>query len=262
MEVIIKPTQDEACRLGARLIARIIRTRPAPVLGLATGSSPLPLYRELVRMHREEGLSFRDVTTFNLDEYVGLDPAHPGSFRSVMEEHLFRHIDLPRERAHLPDGMTTDVPDHCAEYERRIAAAGGIDLQLLGIGSDGHLAFNEPGSSFRSRTRIKTLWTETRRANAAPFGGDPAKVPHHCLTMGLGTIMEARLCLLLGFGRGKAQAVRDMVEGPVTASCPASILQFHEHAIAIVDEDAAALLQHRDYYREVYENKPPWQRWE
>ncbi len=261
MEVIIKATQEEACRLGARIVAEVVRTRPHPVLGLATGSSPLPLYRELVRLHREEGLSFAHATTFNLDEYVGLDPAHPGSFRTCMEENLFRHIDLPRDRAHLPDGLAKDIPAHCAEYERMIAAAGGIDLQLLGIGSDGHLAFNEPSSSFRSRTRIKTLWTETRRANAGPFGS-PEQVPHHCLTMGLGTIMEARRCLLLGFGRGKAQAIRDMVEGPVTASCPASLLQFHEHTIVLVDEEAGSLLQHRDYYREVYAGKPDWQRWE
>ncbi len=261
MEVIIKNDHDEGGQLAARIVARFIRNKPQLVLGLATGSSPLGLYRELVRMHRDEDLSFCGVTTFNLDEYVGIPAVHPASYRSCMEESLFKHVDLGPGSTHLPDGNATDVPAACADYERRIRNAGGIDLQVLGIGMDGHLAFNEPSSSFRSRTRLKTLSGVTRKANAAAFGG-PDNVPHHVITMGLGTIMEARCCLLLGFGRAKAPAVRDMIEGPVSASCPASLLQFHEHAIVIIDEGAASLLSRKQYYTDVYHGKPAWQRWE
>ncbi|HNV72422.1 MAG TPA: glucosamine-6-phosphate deaminase, partial [Candidatus Ozemobacteraceae bacterium] len=214
MEVIVKPTQEAACKLAARIVARFMRQKPNLVLGCATGSSPLPLYAELVRMHREEQLSFRSVTSFNLDEYVGLDPRHPASFRACMEEHLFRHVDFAPGATHLPDGCATDLAAACESYEQAIRRAGGIDLQILGIGGDGHLAFNEPTSSLRSRTRLKTLTAHTRQANASAFGS-PDKVPGHVLTMGLGTIMEARCCLLLGFGASKAAAIRDMIEGPV-----------------------------------------------
>lgn len=261
MEVIIKTNRDQACQVGAKIMARIIRRTYAPVLGLATGSTPLPLYRELVRMHKEEGLSFKRVTTFNLDEYVGIAPSHPGSFRSCMEDHLFKHVDLDPAATHLPDGAAADLPSACLSYERMIRDSGGIDIQLLGLGGDGHLAFNEPTSSLRSRTRLKTLTDGTRRANAEPFGS-PEKVPHHVITMGLGTIMDAKSCLLLAFGRGKAAAVREMIEGPVSASCPGSILQMHEHAIVILDEEAAANLSRAAYFKEVYAGKPDWQRWE
>ncbi|MFZ2959610.1 MAG: glucosamine-6-phosphate deaminase [Candidatus Ozemobacteraceae bacterium] len=261
MEVIIKGDQEEGCKFGAKIVARFIRAKEKPVLGLATGSTPLPMYRELIRMHREEQLSFRSTTTFNLDEYVGLPAGHPASFRTCMEEHLFKHVDLDPGATHLPDGNAADVPGSCEDYERLIKKAGGIDIQILGLGGDGHLAFNEPSSSLRSRTRLKTLTSHTRHANAAAFGG-PDKVPHHVLTMGLETIMEARTCILLAFGANKAGAVRDMVEGPVSASCPGSVLQFHEHAIVILDAESAALLTRRQYYHEVYNGKPAWQRWE
>ncbi|MBF0498802.1 MAG: glucosamine-6-phosphate deaminase [Candidatus Riflebacteria bacterium] len=261
MEVIIKNNQEQACKLGAKIVARFMRKKTKMVLGLATGSTPLPIYKELIRMHREEGLSFSQTVTFNLDEYVGLPPGHPGSYRTYMEDNLFRHVDIATCATHLPNGNADDIPTACAEYERSIQTAGGIDLQILGLGGDGHLAFNEPSSSLRSRTRLKTLTTETRKANAAVFG-KAEKVPMHVITMGLETIMAARCCLLFAFGRGKADATQKMIEGPVSASCPASILQFHEQAVVIIDEDAASQLINHEYYREVYSEKPDWQKWE
>jgi glucosamine-6-phosphate deaminase len=259
MEIIIQDTPQEAAVAGARMVARLVREKPEAVLGLATGGTPLPLYRELVRMHREEDLDFSRVTTFNLDEYLSLGPEHPQSYHHFMREHLFEHINIPKENTHIPDGMTLDVPAFCRDYERRIAEAGGLDLQILGIGSDGHIGFNEPGSSFASRTRIKTLTRETLQDTARFFDGDSALVPRHCITMGIGTIMDARCVLLLAFGPGKADAVAGMVEGPVTASLPASILQHHSAAKILLDSPAAATLQRADYYRWVRENRPAWQ---
>ena len=261
MEVIIKSDKTEASKLGAKIIARLIRENAKAVLGLATGSTPLPLYKELVRMHREEGLSFKDITTFNLDEYVGLDPANPCSFYSEMHKNLFCHLDLAKGASHLPDGMAKDIPASCAAYEAAIKAAGGVDLQLLGIGHDGHLAFNEPGSSLASRPRLKTLSQKTIKANSRFFGSE-SKVPRHVMTMGLGTIMDAKQCVLLAFGKDKAEAVRDMIEGPVSASCPGSVLQFHEQAIILLDPEAAGKLSRKQYYLDVYASKPAWQLWE
>lgn len=261
MEVIIKSDKIEASKLGAKIIARLIRDKAKAVLGLATGSTPLALYQELVRMHREESLSFKNVTTFNLDEYVGLDPEHPCSFYSEMHKNLFCHIDLAKGASHLPDGMAKDLPASCAAYEAAIKVAGGIDLQLLGIGHDGHLAFNEPGSSLASRTRLKTLSQKTIKANSRFFGSED-KVPRHVVTMGLGTIMEAKQCVLLAFGKDKAEAVHEMIEGPVSASCPGSILQFHEKAIVLLDPEAAGKLKRKQYYLDVYAGKPAWQLWD
>ncbi len=261
MEVVIKKSKTEASILGAKIISKLIRQKNNAVLGFATGSTPLELYSELVRQYKEENLSFKLVTAFNLDEYVGLGPDNPCSFRSEMHENLFKHIDIPKESTNIPDGLATDIPAMCAEYENAIKASGGIDLQLLGIGSDGHLAFNEPGSSLKSRTRIKTLSVETLHANSRHFGS-LEKVPHHVVTMGLGTIMDARACVLLAFGEDKAQAVYEMIEGPVSATWPASVLQFHEHAIVLLDEAAASKLKRKQYYQDVYSEKPQWQRWE
>ncbi len=261
MEVIIKSDKIEASKLGAKIIARLIREKPKAVLGLATGSTPLALYKELVRMHRDDSLSFKSVTTFNLDEYVGLDPSHPCSFYSEMHKNLFCHLDLAKGATHLPDGMTDDLPASCANYEAAIKSAGGIDLQLLGIGHDGHLAFNEPGSSLASRTRLKTLSQKTIKANSRFFGSEN-KVPRHVVTMGLSTIMEAKQCVLLAFGKDKAEAVHEMIEGAVSASCPASILQFHEKAIVLLDPEAASKLKRKQYYLDVYAGKPAWQIWE
>ena len=258
MEVIIQPNEREATRAAGARIAKLLRTEPSAVLGLATGHSQLGVYKELVRMHRDEDLDFSRATTFNLDEYIGLDPEHPGSFRHYMQEHLFGRVNLAAERTHIPDGKATDVAAHCAAYEESIADAGGIDLQLLGIGVDGHIGFNEPSSSLSSRTRIKTLTVGTRRDNARSFATD--EVPQHVITMGIGTIMDSRECLLLAFGEHKAGAVAATVEGPITASVPASVLQMHAAAKVIVDEAAAGRLQRADYYRSVYEGKPDWQR--
>jgi glucosamine-6-phosphate deaminase len=260
MEIIIQPTPEAASIIAARLIADLVRKKPACVLGLATGSTPLATYRELARMHREDGLDFSGVTTFNLDEYVGLPPAHPQSYHAFMDEHFFRHVNVQRGRIHIPDGMAGDVPAECARYEQAIRAAGGIDLQLLGIGSDGHIGFNEPSSSLASRTRIKTLTGQTRADNARFFGGDLKQVPFHCITMGVGTIMESRQVLMLAFGEKKADAVAGAAEGPISAMNPASVLQMHPVAKCIVDESAAGRLTRRDYYRWVFDNKPAWQR--
>ncbi|HVU53335.1 MAG TPA: glucosamine-6-phosphate deaminase [Polyangia bacterium] len=258
MEIVILPTPDAVCAAGAAAVARLLARKPDAVLGLPTGGTPRPLYAELVRRHRAEGLSFARATTFNLDEYVGVAPAHPGSFHRYMDEALFRHVDLPRARAHVPDGLAADLPAACAAYEAAIAAAGGLDLVLLGLGEDGHVAFNEPTSSLASRTRIKTLSAASRAANQAAFGQDP--VPGHVVTMGVATILEARACLLLASGARKARALAAMVEGPVTSMVPASALQLHANATVLCDEAAAARLALGDYYREVQAKKPAWQR--
>jgi len=259
MEVLIQPTKQDACALGARWIARLLRAKPDAVLGLATGSTPVLLYQELIRLHREEGLDFKEVTTFNLDEYLGLAPTHAASYHQFMEENLFRHINIDEKKTHIPDGLTTDVPDTCRKYEEAILAAGGIDLQILGIGGDGHIGFNEPSSSLASRTRIKTLTERTRQDNA-PFFDCAEDIPRHVLTMGVGTIMEAREIVLLAFGEAKAKTLADAVEGPVTASVPASILQFHQKATILVDEDGASQLKRAEYYHWVHSNKPAWQK--
>ena len=258
MEVIIQPDSGKGSEIAARLIARQVREKPRSVLGLATGGTPLALYALLARMHREECLRFNGVTTFNLDEYAGLAPGHPASYHHFMEEHLFRHLDIPPAQRHIPDGLAKDIPAHCEAYEQAILDAGGIDLQLLGLGSDGHLGFNEPGSSLASRTRIKTLTERTQADNRRNFSAGE-DVPDHVITMGLGTIMDSRMCLLLAFGKAKARAVCLAVEGPVTASVPGSLLQFHQRAKVILDEEAASELERAGYYRWVYRNKPPWQ---
>ena len=259
MEVIIKPDADAVSKTAARYFETQLERRPASVFGLATGSTPLGLYRELVVLFQAALVDFSRATTFNLDEYVGLSPDHPGSYHSFMREYLFAHLNIPEASTHLPDGTTDDVPAHCAAYEEAIRQAGGIDLQLLGLGSDGHIGFNEPSSSLRSRTRLKTITPRTIADNARYFGSEDA-VPRHVITMGVGTIMEARHCLVLALGERKAAAVAAMAEGPITADCPASVLQMHERCTLIVDEPAASALRRQDYYRWVYDHKPPWQR--
>jgi glucosamine-6-phosphate deaminase len=260
MEIIIKPDAAEASNAAARVVARLIHEKPNAVIGLATGGTPLAMYRELIRMHREEGLDFSRVTTFNLDEYVGLPTEHPQSYHHFMWSEFFQHININPENVHIPDGMSGNIPLSCTAYEKSICGAGGIDLQVLGIGSDGHIGFNEPTSSLASRTRIKTLTQQTRRDNARFFGGNESLVPKHCITMGIGTIMDARRIVTLAFGAQKADAVAAMVEGPVAAVMPASILQHHPTAKLFLDSAAASKLQRADYYHWVYDNKPEWQR--
>jgi glucosamine-6-phosphate deaminase len=258
MEVVILSDEESASRLAARLVVRGMTMRPNAVLGLATGRTPIAVYRELVRLHRDEGLSFRDVHTFNLDEYVGISGDHPASCRAFMKRHLFDAVDLNPQNVRTMDGGAADIEAECARYEQDIRRCGGLDLQILGIGTDGHIGFNEPGSSLGSRTRIKTLSEKTRRDNA-PLFGRPDDVPRHVVTMGVGTILEARRCVLLAFGSSKADAVARAVEGPVTAMVPASALQLHPDAKAILDERAASRLALREYYVDVYRNKPSWQ---
>ncbi|MGY4645831.1 glucosamine-6-phosphate deaminase [Cellulomonas sp. URHB0016] len=258
MEVVIAPAEQLA-RLAADAVETLVRARPEAVLGLATGSSPLAVYDELARRHAEEGLSFARVRAFMLDEYVGLPADHPERYRNVIEREIASRVDLARGAVQGPDGLASDVAEACAAYERAIVAAGGVDLQLLGIGTDGHVAFNEPGSSLASRTRIKTLTRQTREDNARFFGGDLDRVPTHCLTQGLATIVSARHLVLLASGRGKAEAVHQLVEGPVSALWPATVLQHHPHVTVLVDDAAASRLQLADYYRETYAAKPAWQ---
>jgi glucosamine-6-phosphate deaminase len=254
MEIIIQPTPEDAAGIAARIIARLLHEKPDAVLGLATGSTPLRLYQMLAGMQ----LDWSRVTTFNLDEYIGLPREHPQTYHSFMWANLFRHVNIAPENIHIPDGNAADIPVFCAAYEERIRAAGGIDLQVLGIGGDGHIGFNEPSSSLASRTRIKTLTPQTRADNARFFGSEDA-VPHHVITMGIGTIMEARQNLLLAFGGNKAAAIAGMVEGPITANNPASVLQLHPVVKVCLDEPAASGLARADYYRWVYTNKPGWQ---
>jgi glucosamine-6-phosphate deaminase len=255
MEIIIQPTAEAASTIAARLIARLLHDKPNAVLGLATGNTPRMLYKELAR----KNLDWSQVRIFDLDEYVGLPPDHPASYHQFMWVNLFRHVNIQPANIHVPDGMTKDIPGFCARYEEAIRAAGGIDLQVLGIGTDGHIGFNEPTSSLASRTRIKTLTARTRRDNAKFFNGE-ANVPHHVITMGIGTIMESRQIMLLAFGEPKAQAVAQAVEGPIGAMCPASVLQLHPAVKVFLDEPSASRLTKADYYRWVYDNKPDWQR--
>ena len=254
MEIIIQSTPEAATAVAARVIGGLLREKPDAVLGLATGSTPLRLYSALVKMR----LDWTRVRTFNLDEYVGLAPDCAQSYHYYMWENLFQHTNISPENVHIPNGMARDIPKACAWYEERIQEAGGIDLQVLGIGTDGHIGFNEPTSSLVSRTRIKTLTVQTRQDNARFFKSE-AEVPHHVLTMGIGTVMEAKQCLLLGLGENKAQAIADAVEGPITANNPASALQMHPTVKVCLDDAAASRLKRADYYRWVYENKPEWQ---
>ena len=252
MRVIVEPGPDPVSRRAAAFVSDLVRRKPTCVLGLATGSSPLGMYRELIRLHREEGLDFSRVVTFNLDEYVGLSGSHPQSYRHFMQTSFFDHINIDVRNTHVPDGRALDFESYCEQYERTIRQEGGIDLQVLGIGTDGHIAFNEPGSSLGSRTRLKTLTEETVRDNARFFGSEQ-EVPRLAITIGVGTILESRRCLLIATGESKAKAIRETIEGPVTAQVTASALQLHREVVAVIDEDAARLLERRTYYRQMEE---------
>ena len=258
MEVIIA-APDELARLAAGAIEKLLRRCPDAVLGLATGSSPLAVYDELVRLHLDDGLSFARAKAFNLDEYVGLPADHPERYRNVTEHAFTGRVDFAPGAAQGPDGLAEDLVAACAAYEDAIAAAGGVDLQIVGIGTDGHVAFNEPGSSLASRTRVKTLTEQTRADNARFFSGDIDQVPQHVLTQGLGTVMQARHIVLIATGRAKADAVHQLVEGPVSAMWPGTILQHHPHVTVLVDNAAASRLQLADYFRSTYAAKPVWQ---
>jgi len=255
MEVIISETYEDMSRAAAKAVAKLLNSKPNAVLGLATGSTPLGAYKELVRIHKNEGLDFSQVTTFNLDEYVGLKKDHPQSYHYFMHENLFKHINIPPQNVYIPSGTTDNFVAFCAWYEKRIRECGGIDLQVLGVGSDGHIAFNEPSSSLGSRTRIKTLARQTIADNAR-FFDKIADVPIYAITMGVGTILEARSILFLANGEHKADAVAAAIEGPVTSMITASALQLHPDVSCCLDRPAAGKLKMIDYYKWVQEKHP------
>ena len=258
MEAIIRPDKDGACLLTARLIAGALRAKPNLALGLATGRTMERVYELLVEMHLKEGLDFSKCRTFNLDEYVGLSGADETSYRFYMNRHLFSKININIANTHLPDGKAENLDTECARYEEKITRTGGIDFQLLGIGQDGHIGFNEPLSALRSRTRVKSLSPDTVRQNAQ-FFSSPADMPRRAITMGVGTILESRRCVLLATGEAKGAVVARAIEGPITAMISASALQLHPYCTIIIDEMAALKLDKIEYYRWIFENEPEWQ---
>lgn len=255
MEVIISRTPEEMARAAAREVADVINAKPNAVLGMPTGTTPLGLYQELVKMYKRHELDFSQVTTFNLDEYVGLPISHPQSYHYFMHENFFKHVNIPPQNIHIPSGTTNNYRAFCEWYEQRIRECGGIDLQILGIGSDGHIGFNEPTSSLSSRTRLKTLAEPTIRDNSR-FFKRKEDVPIYAITMGVGTILEARRCMLLACGKNKADAIAAAIEGPVTSMITASALQLHPSTRVYLDEEAASKLKMRDYYDWVQKMKP------
>jgi glucosamine-6-phosphate deaminase len=255
MEVVICTSYESMSKLAARAVSNVLNEKPNAVLGMATGSTPLGLYKELVRMHKEEGLDFAQVKTFNLDEYVGLRATNSQSYHCFMHENFFKHVNISPDNIYIPSGTTSNYKSFCNWYEQRIQECGGIDVQILGIGSDGHIAFNEPGSSLSSRTRLKTLAKSTIDDNAR-FFDRPEDVPIYAITMGVGTILEARSLLLLANGESKAEAVAQAIEGPVTSMVTASAVQLHPQTTLFLDEAAASRLKMRDYYDWVLTKKP------
>lgn len=259
MEIVICPDAVEAGKLGAAAIVALLKRKPDAVLGLATGSSPLHIYDELAARYEAGEVSFAQAKGFSLDEYVGLPADHPETYHNVIRKDFVHRVDFDDSAVRGPDGLAADIPAFCASYEAAIAEAGGVDLQILGIGTVGHIGFNEPGSSLASRTRIKTLTKQTRVDNARFFDNDVSKVPTHCITQGLGTIMAARHIVLVASGTNKAEAVHQLAEGAVSAMWPGTVLQHHPHVTVLLDEAAASRLQLNGYYRETYASKPDWQ---
>lgn len=259
MEVVLLDSPAQVGALAADTIEALVAADPRTVLGLATGSSPVPTYQELIRRHDAgTGPSYDEVRCFTLDEYVGLPAGHDQTYRATIRRELTDGLGIAEDRVASPDPTPEGLPSAGGRYEDAILAAGGIALQVLGIGGDGHLAFNEPGSSLASATRMKTLGARTRADNARFFGSVDA-VPRHVLTQGLGTILRARHLLLVATGGSKAEAIAAAVEGPLSASCPASVLQLHPHVSVLLDAAAGARLEQAAYYREVYAGKPEWQ---
>lgn len=255
MEVIIQPNHHQLASIAAHIIRDAIRKKPNLVLGLATGSTPIELYKSLVSMHRDDGLDFSGVTTFNLDEYVGIPLEHSQSYHTFMNHHLFNHVNILEENINIPQNKSENHEEFCRQYEDKIKQVGGIDIQILGIGTDGHIGFNEAGSSLASRTRIVTLSQSTIDANSPYFNGDKNAVPNMAITMGIGTIIEAKQCLLLANGLRKSPSIAKAIEGPITSMVPASILQMHPNTVVLLDEEAASKLQEADFYKRSYENK-------
>ena len=260
MQVIIRETKEDATALAAQIVARQLARKPNTVLGLATGRTMEGLYARLVRMHQEEGLDFSLAVTFNLDEYVGLPPDNPGSYRYYMNHHLFGHVNIDGRNTHLPDGMAADPEAAGAAYDALIKDHGGIDLQILGIGKTGHIGFNEPLSAMFSRTRVKALTPQTVAQNA-PLFPRPEDMPRLAVTMGVGTILECQRCILLATGSSKAGILAKAVEGPITSMVSATAMQLHPRCTVVVDEAAASQLQEAEYYRWVFDNEPEWQQY-
>jgi glucosamine-6-phosphate deaminase len=261
VEVFLVKDASDGARLVASYFEDLLSRKPTATLGLITGSSPMPTYDELIDRFRVERISFAHANAFLLDEYVGLPDYHEELYRNVILNHFAGKVDLPADKIHSPNGQAVDISGECARYEQLISAAGGIDLQLLGIGKDGHIGFNEPTSSLSSRTRLKTLMDQTRHDNALYFldrdhQPQETAVPRHVITQGIGTILEARHLVLIANGEGKAQILRRALEGPVTATVPASALQFHQRLTVVADEGAASALEFREYYLTVQRNKP------
>lgn len=258
MEIVIQSNPDEVCKYLASLVADLIRKKPDAVLGVAAGSTLLGVYRELIRAHEQGKLDFKQVTTFSLDEYVGLPKEHQFSYHTMMCNAFFDRVNIPPARVHIPDGMAPDIAAECEQYERKIQEAGGIDLTLLGVGEEGHIGFNEPSSSLASRTRIKMLTEKTRYEHARYFPS-LAEVPRHVITMGVGTILDSRRVVLAAFGQRKAEVISKVVEGPVSAMVPGSALQYHPKVKVVVDEAAAQFLRMKEYYSWAFQQKPKWQ---
>jgi glucosamine-6-phosphate deaminase len=254
MEITITKNYDEMSKVSAQIIAQEIQKKHDLVLGLATGDTPIGTYQELVKIHKKEGLDFSKVRSFNLDEYLGLAPLHKNSYNYFMWENLFKHININPENVYIPQGNMKDPEQFCIWYEKQIEKASGIDLQVLGIGSDGHIAFNEPGSSFASRTRVKALYKQTIEDNAR-FFDKIDEVPRFAITMGVGTIMEAKKILLIANGKKKADVCAQFIEGPVTSQITATALQLHNYVNVVLDEDASSKLTRTEYYNWVRDNK-------
>lgn len=255
MEIIIQPNHQKIATIAANIIRDALLMKPNLVLGLATGSTPIELYKLLVQLHKDDGLDYSEVTTFNLDEYVGIPLEHSQSYHTFMAYHFFDHVNIPMENQNIPQNKSENHEKFCADYEEKIDKVGGIDIQVLGIGTNGHIGFNEVGSSFASRTRIVTLSQSTIEANAPYFNGEVNSVPEMAITMGIATIMDAEKCLLLANGNSKSNAVAKAIEGPITSMVPASILQMHPDTVVLLDDAAASELREVDYYLRSYENK-------
>lgn len=254
MKLVILKDAAAVAQYGADIFIKQIQQKPDSVLGLATGSTPLALYNELIAANQSGRVSFKQVTSFNLDEYLGLPENHPQSYRFFMNQHLFDNIDIKKSATFVPKGDAQDPFATCEEYETLIKQKGGIDIQLLGIGRNGHIGFNEPSSSLQSRTRIKTLTRATIDDNARFFSADEYQ-PHLAITMGIGTILESKKLVLIATGEGKALAIKSCVEGPLSAACPASALQLHERVVLVIDEAAASQLSDVDFYKHIeFEN--------
>ncbi|MEO2266522.1 glucosamine-6-phosphate deaminase [Pseudoalteromonas sp. YIC-656] len=250
MQIVILKDATEVAEYGANLFVNQLQKKPASVLGLATGSTPVALYQNLIARNHAGDISFANAISFNLDEYLGLDGDHPQSYRYFMNQQLFNHIDIDINNTHVPPGNAADPIVACEVYEQQIAQAGGIDIQLLGIGRNGHIGFNEPSSGLTSRTRVKTLTKATIEDNARFFAEDEYQ-PHLSITMGIGTILDAKKVVLLATGENKAQAIKATVEGPLTAACPASVLQMHRNAVIVIDEAASSQLADVDFYKHI-----------